>query len=768
MSRKLELGLTPRELQVARLVREGLTDREIAEKLFITRRTAEWHVKQILNKLGFNSRSQIAAWVAHDEAVGSTADSSNWHRHNLPLQLTTFVGRENQVVEIQRLLATNRLVTLTAVGGAGKTRLALEVAGRARDAYPDGTWFVDLAPIKDGHLISRVFGSTLGVHERARQPMAETLVQHIGDRHLLLVVDNCEHVIEDCAGLIGTLLRSCPAITLLATSREPLRVSGETAWRVPSLAVPDPAARIDLGELAQYEAVALFMDRAQVAARDFELTPDNVSAIVQLCRRLDGIPLAIELAAARVGLMSPEQILNRLEDRFVLLTSGSRTGPARHRTLQSALDWSYHLLSNEERQLFRRLSIFAGTFGLEAVERVCSGDDIEVATVAGVLGSLVDKSLVVGAGEASAPIRFRMLETLQQYGHELLLIEDGEAELLKRRHGVFFMALAEEAIPHLRGREQRAWVRRLARDIGNLRSALEWSKGREPELTLRLSTALTDFWYVHGLVQEGDGWLGEALAGYAARNEYRARALYQAALMSYWRDDIRSHSARAVECLDIYRALGDREGIGWALDRVAHAAEWNGDLIKAQEYFEACLEISIDLENVGMRANICRHLGRLAMKAGQFGKAQAYLEDSLAGHEQVGDQASMNWTLGYLGLNAVERGDFPVARLYLKRALIIARDHDFTIPASSILLYCGALAAAQSEPGRAMHLAGASESLAASAGAAPSRLTRATVERWLDKSRRKLGAKRSAAFVAEGRAMTRERAIEYALRDRNL
>jgi len=334
MSRKLEVGLTPRELQVARLVRAGLTDRDIADRLFITRRTAEWHVKQILNKLGFNSRSQVAAWVAHYEAVGSIADSSNGHRHNLPLQLTTFVGRGNELAELQRLLAAKRFVTLTAVGGAGKTRLALEVANRALDAYPDGAWLVDLTLIKDGHLVARVFGSTLGVHERPRQPIAETVVEHLRGRRLLLVVDNCEHVIADSADLVHAILRSCPGVTVLATSREPLRVSGETVWRVAPLAVPDSRAFIDLRELTHYEAVGLFLDRARLAAPGFEISAENASAVAQLCRRLDGIPLAIELAAARAGSMSPDQILERLQNRFGLLTGGNRAGPARHRTLE--------------------------------------------------------------------------------------------------------------------------------------------------------------------------------------------------------------------------------------------------------------------------------------------------------------------------------------------------------------------------------------------------------------------------------------------------
>jgi predicted ATPase/DNA-binding CsgD family transcriptional regulator len=762
MSRKLELGLTPRELQVARLIRAGLTDRRIAERLFITRRTAEWHVKQILNKLGFSSRSQVAAWVAHDEAVGSMADPSG-HRHNLPLQLTTFVGRGNELAELQRLLAGKRFVTLTGVGGAGKTRLALEVANRTLDAHPDGAWLVDLTPIRDGHLVARVFASTLGIHERPRQPIAETVVEHLRGRRLLLVVDNCEHLLEDSAGLVDRILRSCPGVTLLATSREPLRVGGETVWRLASLAVPDPSALPDLRELVQYEAVGLFLDRAQLAAPGFEINAENASAIAQLCHRLDGIPLAIELAAAQAGSMSPDQILNRLQNRFGLLTGGSRAGPARHRTLQSALDWSHDLLRDDERALFRRLSVFAGSFSLEAVEQVCSGDDLKADAIAGMLGTLVDKSLVVASVEGPAPIRFRMLETLQQYGLERLA-EQGEVERLNRSHCEFFVSLAQETSPKLRGREQQAWHLRLAHDVSNLRLALQWSGGHEPDTSLRLIIALTDFWYIDGLVEEADAWLTRALGSYSARNSLRAEALARGGLVSYWRDDIKSASDRWHECLDIYRELDDREGIGQGLRWLGELTEWQGDLEGARRCFDASLAIAREARDEMSVADILRQLGRLAMKEGDHEKAPTYLEESLMYYERIGDHRFINVTLGYLGLNAIDRGDFAAARSHLEEGMAIARVLDFTIGLATPLMYFAALAAAQGDPSRALRLSGASEALAASAGAVATRLTRQVVERWLDKSRLELGPRQSAVYWAEGRGMSRERAIEYAVK----
>lgn len=763
MSRKLEPGLTPRELQVAHLVREGLTDREIAQKLFITRRTAEWHLKQIFNKLGFNSRSQVAAWVAHDQALGLTAGSSSGHRHNLPHQLTTFVGRGNELAEIERLLAAKRFVTLTAVGGAGKTRLALEVAERTLDAYPDGAWLVDLTPVKDGHLVSRVFGSALGVHERPRQPMTQTLVEHLSGRHLLLVVDNCEHVLEDCADLVDTILRACPAITLLATSREPLRVSGETVWRVAPLVVPAAPLRINLQELAECEAVVLFMDRAQMAAPGFEISVHNAPAVADVCRRLDGIPLAIELAAARASLMSPDQILNRLKDRFGFLTGGSRTGPARHRTLQSAIDWSHDLLNDNERRLFRRLSVFAGSFSLEAIELVCSGADLEVSAITDLLGSLVDKSLVIAGDRESLQTRFRMLDTLHQYGRERLA-ESGEVERFQRGHFEFFKSLVEEASPNLRSREGHAWHQRLAEDISNLRAALEWSRGGDMRAHLRLVSALTFFWYVHGLVQEGDAWFEVALAAHTVRDELRAHALEGAGHISFWRADLDSYSSRCDEFLAIYRELGNQKGVGHGLTRVGEVAEWKGDLKKAHRCYDEALATSKQAADTGYIVVTLRNLGRLAIREADHARARTCLEESLSWNERFGDQLQKNWALMYLGLNAVDSGDLPVARSYLEEALTIGRDFDWIIGVATPLMYFAALAAAEPDSVRALRLAGASEALAESAGAAPIRLTRPIVERWLDRSRQEVGPERSAAFQAEGRAMSRERAIEYALK----
>ncbi|TMD03624.1 MAG: tetratricopeptide repeat protein [Chloroflexi bacterium] len=761
MSRTAEQGLTPRELEVARLVRDGLTDRDIAVTLDIARRTAEWHVQQIFNKLGFNTRAQIAAWTARDELVGTAAHSTDTRRHNLPLQLTTFVGRAQELATVQRLLATRRLVVLVGVAGAGKTRLALEVARQTGDTYADGIWLVDLTPIRDGGLVPRAFASSLRLHDRPRQPIAQTLLEDLRGRRLLLVIDNCEHLIDDCARLIDAILRSCDGITVLATSREPLRVSGEAIWRVAPLALPSPAALTDVDQLARCGAVQLFVDRAQLVAPGFQLSARNAAAVGNLCSRLEGLPLAIELAAARASSMAPEQMLARLQDRFALLTAGSRSGPARHRTLHAALDWSHDLLSDPEQRLFRRLSVFAGSVSLEATEHVCSANDLEVAVIPGLLGNLVDKSVVIAAGEAGEPTRFRMLETMREYGWKHLE-DSGEVERVSRRHGEFFVALAEEGWAKLRSAQQPIWHRRLADDLSNLRSAFRWSRGRDPEAALRLAWALNDFCIIHGIVREGDDWFEQALAGYTVRDELRAKALGEGGWIAWHCDDIGSSAARWRESFEIYRELRHVSGIGQALHQLGHLLWWQGDFATARKNYEEGLAMSRQAGDAFWIAGSLRSLGELDLWEGDPVRARVHLEESLAWNKRVGEPKWRSYTIEALALSEIELGDFAVARTHLEEALGIVRELNFALGLVGVLKTFVVLAAAQSQPVRALRLAGACDSLSESIALNPLGHW-PMMQRWLEISRMELGPERAAACLAEGRAMTRESAIEYAL-----
>ena len=381
-------------------------------------------------------------------------------QHNLPAPRSSFVGREQGMFELKRELATTRLMTLTGAGGSGKTRLALEMARGLVEAYPDGVWLVELAPLSEEALVPKAVAEALEVPERPAEPIADTLADVLGDRRLLLVVDNCEHLIEAAAGLVDRLLDSCPRLRILATSREGLGVEGEARWPVPPLSVPERGRTPSSEKLEGYESVRLFVERARGRNPSFSLSSESALTVAELCRRLEGIPLAIELAAARVGTLSLEQISERLKDALGLLTRGGRTAVPRQRTLKGTLDWSYDLLSEPERGLFRRLSTFAGGWTLEASEAVGSGEGVEEGEVLDLLSGLVEKSMVVTKGSDKGGVRYRLLEPVRQYALERLE-ESGEAEAAKRAHAEYFLALSEEAEPELLGPREAEWYDRL-------------------------------------------------------------------------------------------------------------------------------------------------------------------------------------------------------------------------------------------------------------------------------------------------------------------
>jgi predicted ATPase/class 3 adenylate cyclase len=426
--------------------------------------------------------------------------------NNLPVQLTSFIGREREAADVKRLQTTTRLLPLTSSGGTGKTRLSLAVAAELSDIYPDGIWLVELAPLTDPSLVPQTIASALHLHEEPDRAILATLTDYLRDKQLLLVLDNCEHLIAACAGLADALLHAAPQLQLLASSREALGIAGEATYHVPSLPIPNP--NDPLTELVKYDSVRLFVERAVAAKSSFAITNANAAAVAQICYRLDGIPLAIELAAARIKAFTPQQVANRLDDRFRLLTGGSRTALPRQQTLRALIDWSHGLLSEPERVLLRRLSVFAGGWTLEAAEAVCA-DDVGADgrpplsnDVLDLLSRLVDKSLVV-AEEENGESRYRMLETIRQYAREKLL-DSGEGDAVHDRHLQFFAAFAGEARVKLIGAEQERWLERTEAEHDNLRAAMEWSSQR-PDLALRLKlpTAMYLFWHIHGYQHEG-------------------------------------------------------------------------------------------------------------------------------------------------------------------------------------------------------------------------------------------------------------------------
>jgi predicted ATPase/DNA-binding SARP family transcriptional activator len=444
-------------------------------------------------------------------------------KHNLPATRTNLVGRRREMVEVKRALAMTRLLTLTGMGGSGKTRLALEVARDLAEAYPEGVWLVELASLSEEALVPKAVAEALEVAERPAEPLADTLAEVLGSRELLLVMDNCEHLLEASARLVDVLLDSCPRVRIMATSREALGVGGELRWPVPPLSVPEPRRAPSLEELETYESVRLFVERAKGRDPSFSLNSTNALAVTEICRKLEGIPLAIELAAVRVGPLSVEQIAERLTNSLKLLAGGTRTQMPKQRTLRGTLGWSHKLLSEDEKKLFGRLSVFAGGWTLEAAEAVGAGKGAEEEDILDVLSGLVEKSLVMSESTEGGRIRYRLLEPIRQYALEKLE-ESGEAEAAKRAHAEYFLALAQEAEPELFGPREAEWFERLDEEHDNIRAALSWSlEGADPELGLRLAGAIWWFWYWRGHYSEGQRWLQVALG-----NEGGATAIARA------------------------------------------------------------------------------------------------------------------------------------------------------------------------------------------------------------------------------------------------
>jgi predicted ATPase/class 3 adenylate cyclase/uncharacterized protein HemY len=724
--------------------------------------------------------------------------------HNLPAQLTSFIGREQAMAQVKQFLSTTRLLTLTGSGGCGKTRLALQVAADLLEAYPDGVWLVELAPLADPTLVPQTVASALGVREQPGRPLTETLGDYLKPKALLLILDNCEHLLTACAQLADTLLRNCPRLRVLASSREGLGIGGEQTYRVPSLALPDARHLPPPERLHEFEAVQLFADRARLSQASFAVTPTNAAAVAQVCERLDGIPLAIELAAARVKALPVEKLNERLDDMFRLLTGGSRTALPRQQTLRALIDWSYDLLSSSERALLRRLSVFAGGWTLEAAEAVCAGDGVEEWEVLDLLTSLVEKSLVLYE-ERGGEGRYRLLETVRQYARDRLL-EAGEAAAVRGRHRDWCLALAEEAEPKLGGPEQVVWLDRLEREHDNLRAALAWTGAQgECEVGLRLGWALWGFWVVRGYVGEGREHLARLLAlpGAEARTAARAGALNGAGWLAHRQGEYGAARALIAESLAIFRELGDKrgiarslinlgfmaceqgdygaarahleeslaiarergdkQGIAWSLLRLGEVTYDQGEYGAARAHLEESLAMFRELESKWGIAWTLLRLGEVAYDQGEYGAARAHLEESLAIHRERGDKGGIATALGSLGRMAHDQGDYGAARALLEEGLAIFRALGHKLGIAQNLEGLAALAVAQAHSERAARLFGAAEGLREATGAPLPPADRAEHDRPVAAVRTALGEEAFASAWAEGRAMSLEAVIQYAL-----
>ncbi len=707
--------LTRREREILALLDQGLTAPEIAEKLTLGLSSVKTHVQHIYAKLGANSKRQAVdrarelGWLPPAAPASTTTPTSiasprPTPQHNLPLQLTSFIGRAYEIGAALRLLRASRLITVTGPGGSGKTRLALTVGTQALAGFADGVWLVELAPIADPALVPQTVAQALRLRAEGGQAFQDLLADHLRDKTLLLILDNCEHLAAACAQLAESLLKNAPGVRILATSTVPLEVGGESTLPVPSLSLPEALPAAPLESVATAEAVQLFVTRAAAVRPDFVLTPANAAAVAQICRRLDGIPLAIELAAARARALDVEQIAARLDDRFGLLAGSSRSAPPRQQTLRATLDWSHELLSEPERALLRRLSVFAGGWTLEAAEAVCGDKDeggrtqhrqllgdvkdeerlpdpfhpsafiLQPSAVLDLLAQLVARSLVLSEQRPGQETRFRMLESIQEYGLEKLA-QAGEAAPVRDRHLGCYLALAEEAEPGLRGHGQLSWLRRLERENDNLRAALAWSLQTEAaEMAMRLASALFRFWTIRAYAAEASHWLEAAIAlpassGALAHSVWRAKALSGAGRLG-WHAGLPDYGwSRLVESLAIYRELNDQTGMATALMYMGDRDDLSPDAATALRLFEEALELytaARDRDGIGICQNTIAQVLELL---GERAKALQLYQSSAANLRAQGDQWNLLWPSTQLAWNAWLDGNAARAQALLQEVL---------------------------------------------------------------------------------------------------
>jgi predicted ATPase/class 3 adenylate cyclase len=589
--------------------------------------------------------------------------------NNLPSQLTTFIGRENEIDELKKLIVEHRVVTLTGSGGAGKTRLSLQAGAGCLEKFTNGVWFVELAALTDPSLIISAVMSAIGLHEKDND--IKTLASYIGNQSLLLILDNCEHLIEDCARLVERLIQLCPKLHVLASSREAFGIAGEQPYRVPSLPFPDQKHLPALDEIAKCESVQLFVERVKAYVPSFTLTEKNASAVAQICYRLDGIPLAIELAAARVKVMSVEQLASRLGDVFNLLTSGSRTALPRQQTLRALIEWSYDLLSESEKALFRGLSAFSDGWSLEAAEAVCgvAGGT----SVLDDLARLVDKSLV-NKEELDGEARFHMLETIRQYA-EFKMFASEEVDEVKNRHRDWFMHLAETAEPKLRTAEQLPWLNRLEMEHDNLRAAMKWSIEQEHvEQALRIPSALAYFWEIHGHYEEGRNWFDDVLKLEAPSNKRKYPYAWATAVsghysLSLFAPNLEQYQPRMKEALDIFSEHGDLSRVGRVLYHLAYIPHFAGELETAKSTYQEGLNAyqgSNDQWGVGECIHCIAHVEE---QQGNIEKAHLLYTQSLQSLKPIGDRYTLFHPLGDTALIALNKGDLNTASMLLEECI---------------------------------------------------------------------------------------------------
>jgi len=711
------------------------------------------------------AKSAAAKWPPRPSRDPHSVSSTPHRLHNLPTQLTSFIGREQETAEIKRLLATTRLLTLTGSGGCGKTRLALQVAAVLLEHYPDGVGFVELGALADPTFVPNSVAAALDIPERPHRPLTEALADYLRTKNVLLLIDGCEHLRAACQSLIDRLLRGSTTVRILATSRETLGIEGELTYRVPSLRLPDVGHVPRVAQLAAYDAICLFTERATLAQPGFTLTERNAPGIMRICRRLDGMPLAIEFAAALVTVLSVDQIAARLDDRFQLLTAGTRKTLPRQQTLRATLDWSYDLLSDTERAFLRRLSVFAGGWVLEAAEAVCVGDGIESSDILGLLSRLVEKSLVVAETHHGAA-RYYLLETVRQYAQEKL-VEEGAASRLRRAHRDWCLSLAEQAARDLRGPREDQWLGRLETEHDNLRAALEWSKEEKEgaEAGLRLVGALHFFWWHRDLWDEGLRWTEGALARSSeALPSALPRALVGATHFAWSRGDYELAIALGEKGLALCRELGDKANKGEFLLNLGIVALMQANYQRATALYDECIHVSHELGNKWLHGYALVRLGMMARYQGDDERATAFHTQGLATIRALGNKFAIALALNRYGRDvALPQHHYDEAAALFKESLLLSREVRSRWRSEECLEGLAQLASARGQYDHAARLFGAAEAQREIVGPQYVPADQASHDQWVTPTRAALGDTTFTAIWAEGRALTLDQAVEYAL-----
>ena len=592
--------------------------------------------------------------------------------HNLPQRVTSFIGREKEIEAIINLIGENRLVMLTGVGGIGKTNLSLQVARNIQETFRDGVWWIELAPISDPNLIAQTTASALGLRESAERSIQESVLAYLQKRQCLLILDNCEHLINGVAQFVQLILQQCADVKILASSREALSVPGERPYPVPPLTLPEN--ELGLEEWQQYEAIRLFVERTQIVLPDFQLTADNAKTLVKICQRLDGIPLAIELAAARMKILTTTQIAERLDDCFRLLTTGSRAALPRQQTLRALIDWSWELLTEEEQHLLRRLSVFAGGMDLEAGEAICASEDLPAYACLDLLNELVNKSLVIAKREQGEETRYYLLETIRQYAQERLTAAE-ESKTFHGKHLNYFLSFAETAEHGLKGVEQSLWLERLAREIDNFRTALDWAQKTDVEAGIRLIFALT-WWLIRsqGNIREMDGRLTRMFdQPVVVEPLVKANALWMQGMFKFEFTEYNTSKLLLQESLVLYRQLEDSLGMVRTLRRIGRMEWYMGQVELSQQLLLESLTLARSLED---KSEIAAGLLALADKEIDYEQALIYLQESESLFREVGDLIGLGRTLTELGNLAMWQGDLKLAQANLEESISIQESLD--------------------------------------------------------------------------------------------